>query len=46
MDLLEIEVFFKTTVPNLHQQGLVEIEELVLFEVQVGVGLARQVFGG
>lgn len=45
MDLLEVEIFLETTVPDLHQQRLVEVEELVLLEVQAGIGLARQVFG-
>lgn len=46
VDLLEVEFFAEVAAPDLHKEGLVEVEELVRLEVRGGVGFLVQVFGG
>jgi hypothetical protein len=46
MDLLQVEIFAEPTIPNLHQEGLAEVQELVLLVVSVRVSLFGEVFGG
>lgn len=46
VDLLEVELFAETAVPDLHQQRLVQIEELVCFVIICQVCLLAQIFLG